>query len=80
MADGVTHLAALGHRHIGLITLGRVTAQKEYGYTTWAHEGYAGACRQYNLPTYWRTTDLGAESVAATVRDLLATPIPRSPR
>ena len=39
MADGVTHLAALGHRHIGLITLGRVTAQKEYGFTTWAHAG-----------------------------------------
>ena len=71
MADGVTHLAALGHRHIGLITLGRVTAQKEYGYTTWAHEGYVSACRQYNLPTYWCTTDLSTESVTATVLDLL---------
>jgi DNA-binding LacI/PurR family transcriptional regulator len=73
MADGVTHLAALGHRHIGLITLGRVTAQKEYGYTTWAHEGYVAACRQYNLPAYWCTTDLSTESLTATVLDLLRT-------
>ena len=73
MADGVTHLAALGHRHIGLITLGHVTPQKEYGYTTWAHEGYTAACRQYNLPTYWCTTDLNTESVTATVLDLLRT-------
>jgi DNA-binding LacI/PurR family transcriptional regulator len=73
MADAVTHLAALGHRHIGLITLGRVTAQKEYGFTTWAHQGYEAACRQYNLPTCWRTAELNTGSVMAAVVDLLRT-------
>jgi DNA-binding LacI/PurR family transcriptional regulator len=71
MADGVTHLAALGHRHIGLITLGRVTAQKEYGFTTWAQKGYEAACSQYNLPAYWRTAELSTDSVNAAVTDLL---------
>jgi DNA-binding LacI/PurR family transcriptional regulator len=71
MADGVTHLAALGHRHIGLITLGRATAQKEYGFTSWAHEGYEAACRQYNLPAYWCAAEINTDSASATVLDLL---------
>jgi DNA-binding LacI/PurR family transcriptional regulator len=71
MADAVTHLAALGHRHIGLLTLGRATPEKAYGFTTWAYEGYAAACRQYGLPTCWRTAELGTEEVAAAVRELL---------
>ena len=71
MVDAVTHLAALGHRHIGLITLGAVTPQKEYGYTAWAHAGYTAVCRQYGLPTYWRSANLSTESVTATVLQLL---------
>jgi DNA-binding LacI/PurR family transcriptional regulator len=73
MADAVTHLAALGHRHIGLITLGQATAEKEYGFTTWAQQGYAAACRQYRLPTYSRAAELNTDSVAAAVTDLLRT-------
>jgi DNA-binding LacI/PurR family transcriptional regulator len=72
MTDAVTHLAALGHRHIGLITLGRATAAKAYGFTTWAQQGYEQACRQYRLPTYERAAELNTESVAAAVTDLLA--------
>ena len=72
MVDAVTHLAALGHRHIGLITLGAVTPQKEYGYTAWARAGYTAVCRQYGLPTYWRPANLSTESVTATVLQLLA--------
>ena len=73
MTDAVTHLAALGHRHIALITLGRPTARKEYGFTTWAHQGYEDACRQYNLPAYWCTAELNTDSVSTAVRDLLCT-------
>lgn len=72
MSDAVTHLAALGHRHIGLITLGEVTAHKEYGFTAWAKEGYSAACRQYGLPHYWRPAGLNVESVTASVLHLLA--------
>lgn len=72
MSDAVTHLAALGHRHIGLLTLGEVTEQKEYGYTAWARDGYAAACRQYGLPVYWRAAGLNTESVTRTVLELLA--------
>lgn len=72
MSDAVTHLAALGHRHIGLITLGAVTPHKEYGFTAWAQAGYAAACRQYNLPHYWCTSLLRTENVTAAVLQLLA--------
>jgi DNA-binding LacI/PurR family transcriptional regulator len=72
MNETVTHLAALGHRHIGLITLGEVTTRKEYGYTAWAREGYSAACRQYGLPEYWRATGLNTESVTKAVLQLLA--------
>lgn len=71
MSDAVTHLAALGHRHIGLITLGEVTAHKEYGFTAWAKEGYSATCRQYNLTPYWRSAGLSTESVMASVLQLL---------
>jgi DNA-binding LacI/PurR family transcriptional regulator len=72
MADAVTHLAALGHRHIGLIALGPATAEKAYGFTTWAQQGYMAACGQYGLPTYLRVAELNGESVAAAVTELLS--------
>jgi DNA-binding LacI/PurR family transcriptional regulator len=72
ISDAITHLAALGHRHIGLITLGEVTARKEYGFTAWAKDSYAAACRQYGLPAYWRAAGLSTESVTAVTRQLLA--------
>jgi DNA-binding LacI/PurR family transcriptional regulator len=72
MSDAVTHLAALGHRHIGLITVGEVTAHKEYGYTAWARNGYTAACRQYGLHPYWRPAGLNTESVTAAVLQLLS--------
>jgi DNA-binding LacI/PurR family transcriptional regulator len=72
MADAVTHLAALGHRHIGLITLGQATTEKAYGFTTWAQQGYMAACEQYRLPTYPRVAELNGESVVEAVTGLLA--------
>lgn len=72
MSDAVTHLAALGHRHIGLLTLGEVTAHKEYGYTAWARDGFVAACRQYGLAAHWRAAGLKTESVAQAVCQLLA--------
>ena len=70
--DAVAHLVNLGHRAIGFITLGQVTPEKEYGFTAWARQGYAAACRRYDLQDYARIADLTTESVTATVHDLLA--------
>lgn len=69
--EAISHLVGLGHRHIGFITLGRVTPQKEYGFTAWAQGGYAAACRQFGLPDHWRTADLSTESVMAVALELL---------
>lgn len=68
----VDHLMGLGHRHIGFITLGRATPEKEYGFTAWARQGYEAACRRYGLPTYTRCSDLSADNVAAVTTDLMA--------
>lgn len=71
VSDAVTHLVELGHRNIGFLTTGLITPEKEYGFTSWARQGYADACRRYNLPLLWRVADLSTESVTAVVLDLL---------
>lgn len=72
VGDAMSHLVELGHRHIGFITLGQITPQKEYGFTAWARQGYQDACSRYGLPLLWRTADLNTESVMAVTLDLLA--------
>ncbi|HQY91215.1 LacI family DNA-binding transcriptional regulator [Caldilinea sp.] len=69
--DAVAHLVELGHRHIGFITLGRITQEKEYGFTAWARHGYETACRQHDLPGYTCSANLTTESVAAATIELL---------
>ncbi len=58
VAEAIQYLHALGHREIGFVTLAPVRQEKEYGYATWALQGYENACRQYGLPNLWRTVDL----------------------
>jgi len=70
--DAVAHLVGLGHRAIGFVTLGQPRPEKEYGFTAWARQGYADACRRFGLQAYARVADLSTESVAAIVHELLS--------
>jgi DNA-binding LacI/PurR family transcriptional regulator len=65
--DAIQYLHALGHREIGFITLAPVRQEKEYGYATWALQGYEKACQQYGLPILWSTVDLKNDSTQAVV-------------
>lgn len=69
--QAMAHLVSLGHRNIGLVTMAPISRQQEYGYTTWARKGYEAACRQFNLPNYWRAAEVTGEAVTDTVTTLL---------
>jgi DNA-binding LacI/PurR family transcriptional regulator len=71
VSDAIGHLVQLGHQHIGFITMGRMTPEKAYGFTTWARRGYKAACRQHGISDYGYITDLSTESVAAGAQELL---------
>ncbi len=71
VAEAIDHLAGLGHRHIGFITLGELAPGKQYGFTAWAQRGYAAACRRHGLPEYWCTAGFSRDDVAPAVRQLL---------
>jgi DNA-binding LacI/PurR family transcriptional regulator len=71
VADAIQYLHALGHREIGFITLAPVLQEKEYGYATWALQGYQKACQQYGLPILWRTVNLKNDNTASVVLNLL---------
>lgn len=71
VADAIQYLHALGHREIGFITLAPVRQEKEYGYATWALQGYENTCRQYRLPILWRTVDLKNDNTESVVLSLL---------
>ncbi len=70
--DAVQYLHALGHREIGLFLLAPILQEKEYGYATWALQGYEKACQQFGLPVLWRTVDLKNDHTESVVRSLLA--------
>ncbi len=72
VADAVQYLAALGHRKIGFITLAPVLQEKEYGFATWALQGYQKACQQFDLPILWRAVDLKNDLPESVVLDLLS--------
>ena len=44
--------------------------EKEYGYATWALQGYEKACQQFGLPILWRTVDLKNDSTESVVLSL----------
>ncbi len=72
VADAIQYLTALGHRQIGFITSAPILREKEYGYATWALQGYEKACQQFGLPVLWRTVDLKNDHTESVVRSLLA--------
>jgi DNA-binding LacI/PurR family transcriptional regulator len=71
VADAIQYLHALGHREIGFITLAPVLQEKEYGYATWALQGYENACQQFELPILWRTVDLKNHNTETVVTNLV---------
>lgn len=71
VADAIQYLTALGHRQIGFITLAPVLQEKEYGYATWALQGYEKACQQFGLPILWRAVDLKNDNTETVVLNLL---------
>jgi DNA-binding LacI/PurR family transcriptional regulator len=72
VTDAVQYLYALGHREIGFILLAPILQEKEYGYATWALQGYEKACQQFGLPIVWQTVDLKNDHTDSVVRSLLA--------
>ncbi len=72
VADAIQYLTALGHRQIGFITSAPVLREKEYGYATWALQGYEKACQQFGLPVLRQTVDLKNDHTESVVRGLLA--------
>jgi DNA-binding LacI/PurR family transcriptional regulator len=72
VADAFQYLSALGHRQIGFITLAPILQEKEYGYATWALQGYQKACHQFGLPILWRVVDLKNDNTESVVLNLLA--------
>jgi DNA-binding LacI/PurR family transcriptional regulator len=72
VVDAIQYLTALGHRQIGFITLAPVLKEKEYGYATWALQGYQSACRQYGLPNLWRSVNLEDDNTETVISSLLS--------
>ena len=50
VADAIQYLHALGHREIGFVTLAPVRQEKEYGYATWALQGYETRAGSLSCP------------------------------
>jgi DNA-binding LacI/PurR family transcriptional regulator len=71
VSDAIQYLTALGHRQIGFITSAPVLREKEYGYATWALQGYEKACEQFGLPVLWRIVDLKNDHTESVVSSLL---------
>lgn len=65
--DAMHHLVELGHRQIGFLTIAPVLQEKEYGYVTWALQGYRLACQKFKLPVLWQVVDLRSEHVQEVV-------------
>lgn len=72
VVEAVQYLHALGHREIGFIILAPVVQEKEYGYATWALQGYEKACQQFGLPHLWCTVDLKNGNTESVLSQLLA--------
>lgn len=71
VVEAIQYLHALGHREIGFITLAPIVQEKEYGYATWALQGYEKACRQFCLPHLWCMVDLKKDNIESVVSHLL---------
>ena len=71
IADAIRHLVTLGHRHIGFVTLSPALEDMEYGFVTWALQGYEAACRVHQLPVLSRSGGIKTGENEALVIDLL---------
>jgi DNA-binding LacI/PurR family transcriptional regulator len=71
IVEAASHLAGLGHRHIGFVAVAPTLNGKEYGYTSWARKGFETACAQYGLQGLARAADLSTNAVAHGVTQLL---------
>jgi DNA-binding LacI/PurR family transcriptional regulator len=67
VAEATQYFHALGHREIGFITFAPVVQEKEYGYATWALQGYEKACQQFGLPLLWCNVDLKKNDIESIV-------------
>jgi DNA-binding LacI/PurR family transcriptional regulator len=70
VADAMQHLHDLGHRQIGFVTFLQALLEKEYGYTTWALEGYKKACQKHGLPVQWCVLDTKGGNTKKVLRFL----------
>ncbi|MCB8924188.1 MAG: LacI family DNA-binding transcriptional regulator [Ardenticatenaceae bacterium] len=69
--DAFQHLIDLGHRQIGFVTMLQKLEEKQYGFTTWAVNGYKNVCQKHGIAVHWREID-GDEAHAKTaVSELL---------
>jgi DNA-binding LacI/PurR family transcriptional regulator len=71
VSDAVSHLFSLGHRSIALVTVAPAVEDKQYGYATWAMEGYDRSAKLFGLPRIWRSIDPRREDVSCAVLTLL---------
>lgn len=71
VGDAIDHLAELGHRHVGFLTLGKIAPGKEYSFTGFARAGCQAACRRHGITCHLRATDLSNESVTDAAVNLL---------
>ena len=68
----VEHLAGLGHREVGFLTVDPVVKDKTYGFSTWALRAYEAACRRLGLasrPSVGGPTDAAMTAAALRVID-----------
>jgi DNA-binding LacI/PurR family transcriptional regulator len=71
MLDVFAHLVGLGHRHIGLLTYPSSWRQEGLGPAVRALNGFEAAIKTYQLPRYYRESDLTIESAYAATNELL---------
>ena len=68
----LAHLVELGHRTIGFVAQSPMIDGKEYGFATWARQGYERACRKYGLTPLSRIGTGSRDRTTEVVRDLIA--------
>ena len=67
----VEHLAELGHRRIGFMTVDPVVEDKVYGFSAWALRSYAATCARLGIEPISATGGPTNESMAASAAHLL---------
>ncbi|HEX7556696.1 MAG TPA: LacI family DNA-binding transcriptional regulator [Leptolinea sp.] len=71
IADAIQHLVTLGHHNIGFVTMSPTLENREYGFVTWALQGYEAACKKHQLPILSRSGGIKTGENESLVIDLL---------